>query len=99
MTSNQTKKVIYGLDVSPGTFFAGTAFEETSITLKACGGGGVAVVSYQEVTGCLSQGAHPGSYNGQDAYNNMLVTEDGTDYGDRTSKRRNHEGGVPYADK
>lgn len=31
--------VVYGLDVSPGTFFAGTAFDETSITLKACGGG------------------------------------------------------------
>lgn len=38
--------VVYGLDVSPGTFFAGTAFDETSITLKACGGGGVAVVYY-----------------------------------------------------
>ena len=31
--------IVYGLDASPGTFFAGTAFEETSITLKACGGG------------------------------------------------------------
>lgn len=30
--------IVYGLDVSPGTFFAGTAFDETSITLKACGG-------------------------------------------------------------
>ena len=32
-------------------------------------------VTYQDVTGCLSPGAHPGSYNGQDAYNDMLVTE------------------------
>ena len=32
-------------------------------------------MSYQKVTGCLSQGAHPGSYNGQDAYNDMLVTD------------------------
>lgn len=31
--------------------------------------------TYQDVTGCLSPGAHPGSYNGQDAYNDMLVTE------------------------
>lgn len=33
-------------------------------------------MSYQKVTGCLSQGAHPGSYNGQDAYNDMLVIMD-----------------------
>ena len=33
-------------------------------------------MSYQKVTGTLSQGAHPGSYNGQDAYNDMLVTSD-----------------------
>ena len=32
-------------------------------------------VQTQDVTGCLSPGAHPGSYNGQDAYNDMLVTE------------------------
>lgn len=29
--------------------------------------------TYQNVTGTLSQGAHAGSYNGQDAYNDMLV--------------------------
>jgi len=27
----------------------------------------------QRVTGTLSPGAHPGSYNGQDAYNDMFV--------------------------
>ena len=32
-------------------------------------------MTYQTVTGCLSQGAHPGSYNGQDAYNDMLVID------------------------
>jgi len=32
-----------------------------------------AVQTYQEVTGTLNPGAHPGSYNGQDAYNDMLV--------------------------
>ena len=31
-------------------------------------------MTYQKKTGTLSQGAHPGSYNGQDAYNDMLVT-------------------------
>lgn len=31
--------------------------------------------TYQKITGTLSQGAHPGSYNGQDAYNDMLVVE------------------------
>ena len=56
-------------------------------------------VSYQEITEALTPGAHLGSYNGQDAYNDMLVT-DGTCNGDRTSKRRDHEGGgVPYVDR
>lgn len=31
--------------------------------------------SYQDKTGTLSPGAHAGSYNGQDAYNDMLVTQ------------------------
>ena len=35
--------------------------------------GEVPVVCYPEVTGTLSPGAHAGSYNGQDAYNDMLV--------------------------
>ena len=30
-------------------------------------------MSYQSVTGTISPGAHPGSYNGQYAYNDMLV--------------------------
>ena len=51
-------------------------------------------MTYQTATGTLSPGAHPGSYNGQDAYNDMLVT-DGTCNGNRTGKRRNHEGGCP----
>ncbi len=34
-----------------------------------------AVLTYQDVTGTLSPGAHAGSYNGQDAYNDMLVCE------------------------
>ena len=31
-------------------------------------------MTYQNVAGSLTPGAHPGSYNGQDAYNDMLVT-------------------------
>ena len=31
-------------------------------------------MTYQRVTGALTPGGHPGSYNGQDAYNDMLIT-------------------------
>lgn len=33
-------------------------------------------MSYQRVTGAVNAGAHPGSYNGQDAYNDMLVIDE-----------------------
>lgn len=36
-------------------------------------GGNQVPLTYQAVTGTLSPGAHVGSYNGQDAYNDMLV--------------------------
>lgn len=36
-------------------------------------GGNQISLTYQDVTGTLSPGAHAGSYNGQDAYNDMLV--------------------------
>lgn len=32
-------------------------------------------MSYQRVTGTINQGGHPGSYNGQDAYNDLLVVQ------------------------
>ena len=32
-------------------------------------------MSYQKVAGTLNQGGHPGSYNGQDAYNDLLVVQ------------------------
>ena len=66
---------------------------DTSRTLDLNGGnpscnqGGIAVVekTYQKTTGTLSPGAHAGSYNGQDAYNDMLIVERKT-YGiDRAS--------------
>ena len=48
---------------------------EVAPTLQArMGTGGNQVpLTYQETTGTLSPGAHAGSYNGQDAYNDMLV--------------------------
>lgn len=76
------------------------------ITIKIDGGGTAFTVGardykgvqcvMQMTTGTLSPGAHPGSYNGQDAYNDMLIAEDGrTDCdGNRTGKCRNYEGGV-----
>lgn len=36
-------------------------------------GGNQVPLTYQDVTGTLSPGAHAGSYNGQDAYTDMLV--------------------------
>lgn len=36
-------------------------------------GGNQIPLTYQKTTGTLSPGAHAGSYNGQDAYNDMLV--------------------------
>ena len=33
-------------------------------------------MSYQKTTGTLNPGGHPGSYNGQDAYSDLLVTEE-----------------------
>ena len=39
--------------------------------------GGVDEISYQKTTGSLCANSHPGSYSGQDAYNDMLITEGG----------------------
>lgn len=41
--------------------------------LQAGTGGNQVPLTYQQTTGTLSPGAHAGSYNGQDAYNDMLV--------------------------
>lgn len=49
----------------------------------------------QRTTGTISSGAHPGSYNGQDAYNDMLVVDNGHSDGIGTSERsRNDRGGT-----
>ena len=54
------------------------------------GGGNTPIVledNMQKVTGTLSQGAHPGSYNGQDAYNDMLIAEKRNVFCDAEDKR------------
>ena len=72
--------------------------EDVAPTLEAgAGGGGNNLpMIMQNVTGTLNPGAHPGSYNGQDAYNDMLVVDDGcVDNGNRTGQCRSYEGGCP----
>ena len=49
--------------------------DDTGFTLGARDFKGVQCVSYQTTTGALSPGAHPGGFNGQDAFSDMLVTE------------------------
>lgn len=52
-------------------------------------------MSYQRVTGTLSPGAHAGSYNGQDAYNDMLVIESDIQHiKTRLSYKSNNRGGI-----
>ena len=41
-------------------------------------------MSYQKITGTLNPGGHPGSYNGQDAYNDLLITDERSMYWKRT---------------
>ena len=45
----------------------------TSLQARMGTGGNQIPLTYQKTTGTLSPGAHAGSYNGQDAYNDMLV--------------------------
>ena len=53
-------------------------------------------MTYQKVVGTLNPGGHPGSYNGQDAYNDMLVVENdrnNIDIKEHVSQKRNQESG------
>ena len=64
-------------DPSP-TLTAGDVIRECgeqapSLQARMGTGGNQVPLTYQDVTGTLSPGAHAGSYNGQDAYNDMLV--------------------------
>ena len=54
--------------------------DDVAVSLRASsgsygGGSEVLIVSYQEITGSLMANSHPGSYCGQDAYNDMLVVD------------------------
>lgn len=59
--------------------------------------------TYQQVAGTLSPGAHAGSYNGQDAYNDMLITDKAVVYGispydSNAMKSSNPNSGIYEAD-
>jgi site-specific DNA-cytosine methylase len=53
-----------------------------------------ATTAFQDVTGTLSPGAHPGGFNGQDAYNGMLVRGSVADEAMAVDCRNSVEGGV-----
>ena len=53
--------------------------------------GGSEVLIVQKTSGTLNAGAHPGSYNGQDAYNDLLVVENGNN--NNEPQRLSHESG------
>lgn len=61
--------------------------DDKSVSLRAKSasyGGGSEVLILQKTTGTLSPGSHAGSYNGQDAYNDMLVVENEMSMGRNT---------------
>jgi len=71
--TNQTPAVV-ALDMTHACDVIRECGEQVPALQARMGTGGNQVpLTYQDVTGTLSPGAHAGSYNGQDAYNNMLV--------------------------
>lgn len=71
--TNQTPAVV-ALDMSPACDVIRDCGEiAPSLQARMGTGGNQVPLTYQDVTGTLSPGAHSGSYNGQDAYNDMLV--------------------------
>lgn len=71
--TNQTPAVV-ALDMSHACDVIRDCGEIAPSLQARMGTGGKQVpLTYQDVTGTLSPGAHSGSYNGQDAYNDMLV--------------------------
>lgn len=82
-SDNYINPVVYGIDRAAYNQGQNAQFnisvkEELAQTVLAKGPGAV-VQPYQKVCGTLSAGAHPGGFNGQDAYSDMLVTDDSTD--------------------
>lgn len=71
--TNQTPAVV-ALDMSHACDVIRDCGEiAPSLQARMGTGGNQVPLTYQDVTGTLSPGAHAGSYNGQDAYNDMLV--------------------------
>lgn len=71
--TNQTPAVV-ALDMSHACDVIRDCGEiDPSLQARMGTGGNQVPLTYQDVTGTLSPGAHSGSYNGQDAYNDMLV--------------------------
>ena len=71
--TNQTPAVV-ALDMTHACDVIRECGEQVPALQDRMGTGGNQVpLTYQYVTGTLSPGAHAGSYNGQDAYNDMLV--------------------------
>lgn len=71
--TNQTPAVV-ALDMSHACDVIRDCGEiAPSLQARMGTGGNQVPLTYQDVTGTLSPGAHSGSYNGQDAYNDMLV--------------------------
>ena len=70
--SEQARSIGYAEEQSP-TLNAECGEVVPSLQARMGTGGNQVPLTYQYVTGTLSPGAHAGSYNGQDAYNDMLV--------------------------
>lgn len=71
--TNQTPAVV-ALDMTHACDVIRECGEQApSLQARMGTGGNQVPLTYQYVTGTLSPGAHAGSYNGQDAYNDMLV--------------------------
>lgn len=68
------KPAVVALDMSHACDVIRDCGEVTpSLQARMGTGGNQVPLTYQKTTGTLSPGAHAGSYNGQDAYNDMLV--------------------------
>ena len=68
------KTAVVALDMSHACDVIRDCGEVTpSLQARMGTGGNQVPLTYQQTTGTLSPGAHAGSYNGQDAYNDMLV--------------------------
>lgn len=68
------KPAVVALDMSHACDVIRDCGEVTpSLQARMGTGGNQVPLTYQQTTGTLSPGAHAGSYNGQDAYNDMLV--------------------------